>query len=97
MNCLRRVPHPAPPGVSGETHLPPHHLAQETDGHPPPAAINSFDAVIHMQESPPQKRFLVGCSSTFMRLAQHRTALASNVLLFRLKADVVLPGVVGTR
>ena len=28
-----------------------------------------------MQENPPQKRFLVGCSSPFMRLAQHLTAL----------------------
>ena len=30
----------------------------------------SLDAVIRMQESPPQKRFLVGCSSPLMRLAQ---------------------------
>ena len=38
---------------------------------------NSFDAVIHVQESPPHKRFLrvVGCNSNFMRLAQHLTAL----------------------
>ena len=50
--------------------------------------INSSDAVsrvIHMQESPPHKRFLVGCSSPFMRLAQHLTALralgASDVCL----------------
>ena len=37
--------------------------------------INSFDAVIHMQESPPHKRFLVGCSSPFTRLAEYLTAL----------------------
>ena len=36
--------------------------------------INYFDAVIHMQESPLQKWFLVGCSSPFMRLAQQLTA-----------------------
>ena len=33
--------------------------------------INSFDAVIHMQGSPPHKRFLAG----FMRLAECLTAL----------------------
>ena len=38
--------------------------------HPP-----SLDAVIDMQEIPLQKRFLVGCSSPFIRLAQHLTAL----------------------
>ena len=37
--------------------------------------INSFEAVIHTQESPPQKGLLVGCSSLFMRLARHLTAL----------------------
>ena len=37
--------------------------------------LDSFDAVIHMQERPPTKRFLVGCSSPFMRLAQLITAL----------------------
>ena len=31
--------------------------------------INSLDDVIHMQESPPHNRILVGCSSPFMRLA----------------------------
>ena len=35
----------------------------------------SFDAVIHLQERPPHKRFLVGCSSPFMRLAEHLTAI----------------------
>ena len=37
--------------------------------------INSFDAVIHVQKSPPHKRFLVGFSSPFTRLAEHFTAL----------------------
>ena len=32
---------------------------------PPPT-----DAAIHMQERPPHKRFLVGCSSPFMRFAE---------------------------
>ena len=32
--------------------------------------INSFDAVVLMQESPPRKRLLVGCSSPFTRLAE---------------------------
>ena len=41
----------------------------------PPPPGESFDAVIHMQENPPQKRFLAGCSSPFMRLAKHLTAL----------------------
>ena len=31
--------------------------------------INSVDVVIHVQECPPHKRFFVGCSSPFMRLA----------------------------
>ena len=36
----------------------------------PKNKINPFDAVIHMQENPPHKRFLVGCSSSlFMRLS----------------------------
>ena len=37
----------------------------------PPRLSHSFYAVIHMQESPPHKRFLVGCSSPFIRLAEH--------------------------
>ena len=41
----------------------------------PPLPVNSFDVVIHMQEGPPHTRFLAGCSSSFMRLAQHLTAL----------------------
>ena len=44
--------------------------------------LNQFDIVIHVQESSPHTRFLVGCSSPFMRLAEHLTALsASNVCL----------------
>jgi len=41
--------------------------------------INSFDAVVHMQENSPRKRFLliVRCGSPFMRLAQHLTALGA--------------------
>ena len=42
---------------------------------PPLVSINSFDAVIHLFASLPQKRFLVGCSSPFMRLAENLTAL----------------------
>ena len=41
----------------------------------PESKINSLDAVINMQETPPQKRFVVGCSSPFVRLAEHLTAL----------------------
>ena len=41
---------------------------------PPPPSIDSFDAVIRMQESSPQNIFLVGCSSPFMRLAEYLTA-----------------------
>ena len=37
--------------------------------------INSFDAVTHVQENPPQKRILAGRSSSFIRLAEHFTAL----------------------
>ena len=37
--------------------------------------IYSLDAVIHMQESPPRKRFLLRCSSPIMRLAEHIGAL----------------------
>ena len=40
--------------------------------------INSFEAVIHMQENPPDKRRLVGCSSPFMQLAEHLTALCAS-------------------
>ena len=51
----------------------------------PAKNINSSEAFIHMQETPPHERFLVGCSSPFMRLAPNisrRFALgASNVCL----------------
>ena len=40
-----------------------------------PAPYCSFDAVIHTQESPPHKRFSLGCRSLFMRLAKHLTVL----------------------
>ena len=36
--------------------------------------MNQFDAVIHMQESPLHKHFLVRCSSPFKRIAEHLTA-----------------------
>ena len=55
--------------------------------------IKSLDAVIHTQESPPQKRFLVGCSSTLMRLAQHLTALRAWCYIVLYSAsDVCLVG-----
>ena len=56
-----------------------------------------FGVVIHMQESPPQKRFFVGCSSPFMRLAQHLTALRGwwkQSLPHRRKPDVLRPSIV---
>ena len=68
--------------------------------------INSFDSVIHMQESPPHKRFLVGCSSPLMRFAEHFTAHgtsrlvlygASDACLLGKKPDVLLPGIAGMR
>ena len=37
---------------------------QQMNTPPPPRPPNSFDAVIHMQENPPHKRFSVRCSST---------------------------------
>ena len=36
--------------------------------------INSLDPALHVPENPPHKRFLAGCSSPFMRLAEHLTA-----------------------
>ena len=36
-----------------------------------------FDAAIQMQESPPHKRFFVGCSSPFVRYAERLTTLRS--------------------
>ena len=37
--------------------------------------INSFDAVVHQEESPLHKRFLEECSLLLMRPAQHLTTL----------------------
>ena len=60
-----------------------------------------FDVVIHMRENPPLKRFSVGCSSPFMRLAGHLTfcfALeCKQCLPGRLKPDMLRPGMVGMR
>ena len=50
-------------------------LRQATNEYAPPTRINSMDAVIYMQESLHQKRFLVGCSSPFTQLDQHLTEL----------------------
>ena len=59
-----------------------------------------IDAVIHMQKGPPQKRFFEGCSSPFMRLAQHFAACfalgASKRLALSVeKNDVLRPGIAG--
>ena len=46
--------------------------------------INLFDAVIHMQESPPQMRFLVGCSSPLYdspNTSRHFALSASDICL----------------
>ena len=48
-----------------------------------------LDAVIHTQESPLHKRFLVGCSSPFMRLAEH---LAITLRAWYYASDVCLVG-----
>ena len=53
-----------------------------------------------MQESPSHKRFLAGCSSPFMRLAQHLTSLrncCNQCLSGRWKPDVPRPGIVRMR
>ena len=67
---MRRL-HSNPIAVSGSGHNGKH--------------IKLFDAAIHTQESPPHKRFLVGCSLPSMRLAENlanRFALgASDVCL----------------
>ena len=50
--------------------------------------------------SPSYKRFLEGCSSTFLRLAEHRTALRAwckQCLPGWLKPDVLRPGIVAMR
>ena len=41
----------------------------------PEIILTVVDAVIRIQDTPPLNRFLVGCSSPFMRLVQHLTAL----------------------
>ena len=53
--------HSNPVAVSGSGHTGKH--------------LNSFHDVTHMQENPAHKRFLVGCSSPFLRLAEHLQAL----------------------
>ena len=61
---------------------------------------NSLDAVIDTRERPPQRRFIVGCSSTFMLLSQHLTALRAwckQCLPGRWKADVLRVSIVGMR
>ena len=53
-----------------------------------------------MKENPPPKRFLVACSSPFMRLAGHLMALRAwckRCLPGRWKADVLCPSIVGVR
>ena len=50
----------APP--YGHTSTAMHDMSVSGSGHTG-KQVNSFDTVIHMQESPPHKRFLVGCSS----------------------------------
>ena len=63
--------------------------------------INSFDTAIHMQESPPHKRFSAGCSSPFMRLAEHLTRRfvfsASNACLIGKQPHALRPVIVGMR
>ena len=39
--------------------------------------VDAFGAVIHMQENPPHRRFVVGCSPPFMRLARDTSRFAS--------------------
>ena len=61
--------------------------------------INSLDAVIRVRERPPQKRFLVECSSPFKRLAQHLTLRitlgASNVGLVGESLTFSVPALCG--
>ena len=52
------------------------------------------------KESPPHKRFVVGCSSPFVRLARQLTALCSSCkqcVPGGCKSDVPRPGIVGMR
>ena len=61
--------------------------------------MKSFDAVIRIPESTPHKRFLVGCSSPLMRLAEHLTfrfALgASNVCMLNENPKFSVPALQG--
>ena len=86
--------------------MPDHSIAMVRAIYPPidiiysPRYVNSLDAVIHMQESPPQKQFSVGCSSAFMRRSQHLMApdaWCNQCLPGRLTPDVLRPGIVGMR
>ena len=66
--------------------------------YPPPPPLIKCDAIMHVQESPPHKRFLVGCSPPSMRLAEHITALRAwckQCLPRRWKIDVLRPGIAG--
>ena len=67
----------------------------------PHQKINQLiDAVSHVQENAPQKRFVVGCSPPFMRLAQHLTALRAwckQCLPRRQKPDMLCPGIAAMR
>ena len=57
-----------------------------------------FEPVIHMQEIPPHKPSVVGCSSSFMRLDRNLTAFGvwcKHRLHGRLKPDILRPGIVG--
>ena len=64
--------------------------------------IKLVDAVIYTQETPPLKRLLlkVGCSSPFVQLARHLTAVRAwckQYLPGQRKPDVLRPGIVGKR
>ena len=62
--------------VPGSVHIARHRRGSYISIAIPLLSLDQFiDAVIHFQESPPRKRCLVGCTSPFMRLAQHLTAL----------------------
>ena len=56
-------------------HASKHNMAHTSRPSFPPPHPLLFEAATHMQESPPHRRFLVECSSRFIRLAEHLTAL----------------------
>ena len=65
-----------------------------------PEIYQFTDAVIHMQENPPLKLFLVGCSSPFLRVTKQLTAIRAwckQCLPGQRKPDVLCPGNVGMR